>query len=177
VAGRLTPYFAASTSSCYLMNYLLLLLALLLATGPVSAQTPRRDTRSDSLSASLATTATAPDTVAALHRLFAAKRRTRDLLIAGLGLGLVTGVAISSSTPDTGHHGSTGYGSLSTGPMFSNTDVFLLLYAIPTVPLVVSDLFFFAPYRRKREQQAITDFQAHQLSRHLTRQLKARYFR
>jgi len=159
------------------MKHFFLLLALLLAGGPAAAQAPRPAIQPDSIRASLTTTAAAPDTVAALHRLFAGKRRTRDLIIAGLGLGLVTGIAVSNSTPDTGHHGSTGYGSLSTGPIFSATDAFLLLYAIPAVPLVVADFFFFAPYGRKREQQAIADFQAHQLPRHLKHRLKNRYFR
>lgn len=146
---------------------LLTLLLLLLTMAPAYAQLATTPTP--------ATVAPAPDTVVALHRLFASRRARRNLIATGLGAGVVV-AALTTATTANDHYGSRGYGNLSTGPQFQGTD-WLLLYALPAAPLIALDLAVYATYSHKNEKQAITDFRAHHLSKKLRRKLKSRYFR
>jgi hypothetical protein len=155
------------------MRYFLLLLALVGCCHAGFAQAaPPAAARPDSLAVAQA----APDTAAAIHRLFAGRRLRRNLIAAGLGAGVFVSAAISSSNANNGGHGSSGYGSLGGGGLdFSGGD-FLLLYAIPAAPLILLDYVVYANYSRKREKWVVEEFRAHRLPAHLCRKLKPRYF-
>ena len=130
------------------MRYLLLLLALLLAAGPAAAQTSPLAARPDSLPTAQA----APDTAAAIHRLFAA-RRVRSYAITGL---LVVPGAVSLLVD--GH-------SIGTA-----------VYPIAAAPFELANLICHRRYRRKAEMRALANFQTHQLSPKIRRKLKPKYF-
>lgn len=148
------------------MRLLLLLLALL-ATCPgaqaqlVPAATPTRLNPS----VAPAPVAAAPDTAAALHRLFAAKRKKLLFVVLGTVAAELAGQAVIGATV----HGGTG--------IINERDADHFLLALVAVPVVIAEGLFYAQYNRKHEQRAIDSFQAHRLPRHLARQLKARYFR
>lgn len=83
---------------CMALRYYLLLAALLLLGRPAAAQTPARPD-------SLQTVAAAPgaDTVAALHRLFAAQRRNLRIalpLTVGMGTGILVAAEQTSDVKD-----------------------------------------------------------------------------
>ncbi len=140
------------------MKYLILLAALLLACGPATAQTPRGATPPNSLTSPLAAAPAGPDTVAAIHRLFAAKR-TRGRIITGV---LAAG-ALSAAF------------SIADDGWFSRGD-YIILYSLLASPFVVGNLLYHASYSKKREARAQADFEAHRLSPGLKRRLKPRYF-
>lgn len=155
------------------MRYLLILVGLLCCPNAVFAQVAAPSARPDTL----VTAPAAPDTAAAIHRLFAGQHLHRDLIITGLGAGAFVVAAISSSTGNNSSgHGSSGYGSLGGGGLdFSGAD-FLLLYAIPATPLILLDYVVYANYSRKREKRVVEEFRAHRLPAQLRRKLKPRYF-
>ena len=132
------------------MKCLVLFCALLVATGPVVAQNPPLAARPDSVLAARA----APDTAAAIHRLFAARRGRSYILTAvtvGPGmLGLLVG----------GH----------------NADAGALVYAIAASPYELANLLCHRRYRKKTEARALVSFQEHQLSPKIRRKLKPKYF-
>ncbi|MGI4866630.1 MAG: hypothetical protein ACRYFZ_22100 [Janthinobacterium lividum] len=138
------------------MKYLVLFFALLVAIGPAVAQAPPA-ARPDSLSATHA----APDTVAAIHRLFVAKRRQRNLIAGGIVVAALVGVAASP----TGAH-----------ELFSTGD-YAKLYGLAAAAAVGVDFAFSSEFSQRNEQYALEDFRAHQLSKHLRRKLRPRYFR
>ncbi len=153
------------------MKPFLLLLVLLISTGAAMAQAPPA-ARPDSLIAVQA----APDTVAAIHRLFARRRLRRNLIATSLGAGALVGAAISaSSTHDGGSNSSSGGSFVGAGISFDGSD-YLILYAIPAVPLILLDFVIYANYSRKRERWVVEEFVAHRLSTRLRRKLKPRYF-
>jgi hypothetical protein len=130
------------------MRYLFLLLALLLVASPAAAQNSPTATRPDSL---LATQA-APDTAAAIHRLFAA-RRVRSYLITGL---LVTPGVL--------------------GFLVDGNSIGTAVYPIAAAPYELANLLCHRRYRRKAEARALVAFQAQQLSPKISRKLKPKYF-
>jgi len=140
-----------------------LLLAFLLAAGPLLAQ----NTPAIALPALLAAASPAgvPDTAAAIHRLFAAKRKKLLFILLGTVTAEVAGQAVIGATV----HGGTG--------VINERDADHFLAALVAVPVVIAEGLFYAQYNRKHEQQALAEQQAHQLPKHLRRQLKARYFR
>jgi hypothetical protein len=108
--------------------------------------------------------AEAPDTVAALHRLFAAKRKKLLPIVAGTVAADVAGVIIIGSTVDS-------------GGFIDGRVVGQALTGILGVIVVGAEVLFYTSiYSRKKEQRAVTAFEAHQLPRDLKRQLKAKYF-
>jgi hypothetical protein len=130
------------------MRYLLLLLTLLLVAGSTVAQTSPMMTRPNLLPGAQA----APDTAAAIHRLFAA-RRGRSYAITGLIVvpGVVSLLADGNS-------------------------IGTAVYPIAAAPFELANLICHRRYRRKIEKRALTAFQAHQLSPKIRRKLKPKYF-
>ncbi|AMR26853.1 hypothetical protein A0257_06860 [Hymenobacter psoromatis] len=157
------------------MKYFFLLIGLLLAFRPVAAQQSRQPAPPDSLGALLPTPPAASDTVAALHRLFAAKRQTQSYVVAGTTLAVLAGVIIVAMQPEE-HGGSGGGFALSSGPMFSSADQAGLVAGFLGVPILTTELLVYGSFSRRNEAQALADFRAHQLSKYLRRKLKAKYF-
>lgn len=109
-------------------------------------------------------TVAAPDTVAALHRLFAAKRKKLLPIVAGTVAADVAGVAVIGSTVDSG-----GY--------IDGRVIGQALTVLAGVAAVSAEVLFYSTaYGKKKEARAVAAFEAHQLPSHLKRQLKARYF-
>ena len=140
-----------------------ILLFALLASGSAAGQAPRPPARSDSLTAPLATSLAAPDTVAAIHRLFVAKRKKNSRFFAGtLGVtaigGVVTGTAPSSWD---------GLGQAVLG---------VAIIALVSLPALTVEAITALDYNKKSERQAVEDFQAHKVPRYLKRKLKPKYF-
>jgi hypothetical protein len=139
----------------------LLLALLLLLASPTFAQGSAAALASPV--AAPAVTAT-PDTLAALHRLFAAKRKKLMPIVAGTLVADVAGVVIIGSTVDSG-----GYvDGRAIGQAFT------VILGVVVVGAEV--LFYTSAYGKTKEQRAVAAFEAHRLPRHLKRQLKARYF-
>jgi peptidoglycan/LPS O-acetylase OafA/YrhL len=110
------------------------------------------------------TAAQAPDTVAALHRLFAAKRKKLLPIVAGTVAASTAGVVIVGSTVDS-------------GGFIDDRAVGQALSVIVGVAAVSAEVLFYSiAYGKTKEQRAVAAFEAHQLPRHLKRQLKAKYF-
>ncbi|HET9503234.1 MAG TPA: hypothetical protein VFO93_06815 [Hymenobacter sp.] len=130
------------------MRYFFLLLALLVATGAAVAQNSPVTPRPDSLVAAQA----APDTAAAIHRLFAA-RRARSYIITGL---LVVPGAL--------------------GFLLDGNSIGTAVYPIAAAPYEVANLISHRRYRRKAEERALVAFQAQRLSPKIRRKLKSKYF-
>jgi hypothetical protein len=106
----------------------------------------------------------APDTVAALHRLFAAKRKKLVPIVGGTIVADVAGIAIIGATVES-------------GGLIDGRVVGQALTGILGVVMVGTEvLFYTAIYGKRKEQRAVAAFEAHQLPRHLKRQLKAKYF-
>lgn len=141
------------------MKYLILLAALLLACGPATAQTPRGATPPDSLTSPLAAAPAGPDTVAAIHRLFAARRkRSEPFILGAAGVVLTGGVMMGTARSDLRQS----VGGFSTGLI----GLIIMTHGLATA----------LDYNKKSEQQAVEDFQAHKVPRYLKRRLKPKYF-
>ena len=143
------------------MKPLLLLVALLLASGPAAAQAllPAAP-----LPAATGPTVSAPDTVAALHRLYAAKRRKLLPIVAGTVAADAIGIAVVGAT-------------VQNRGLLDGRDILQgLVGALGVIAVGTEVLFYTGSYGRKKEERAVAAYQAHQLPRHLKRQLKARYF-
>jgi hypothetical protein len=106
----------------------------------------------------------APDTVAALHRLFAAKRKKLVPIVAGTLVADATGIIIIGATVDGG--------GLIDGRVLGQAMTGIL----GVIAVGTEVLFYTSIYSKKKEQRAIDAFKTHQLPRHLKRQLKAKYF-
>lgn len=146
------------------MKYLLLLLTWLLVAGPAAAQASPVAARPDSLRAAQtmpgrAAVAAVPDTVAAIHRLFAARRK-RHIIIAGVIVGAAAGATIASSAR-TDH--------------FLNQKEYAKLYGIMAAVAIGIDFLAGTAFSRSEERQAVADFQEHRLPKYLKRKLKRRY--
>ena len=147
------------------MKYFFLLAALLLAGGPAAAQTPRGATPPDSLTSSLAAAPAVPDTVAAIHRLFAAKRKRGTLVVAGTAAAILTGASlVASQSPDA---------------LFSQADrvkMAGLFVVLPGILIIAVELIFTSDFSRQSEAQVVEEFRTHKLPRYLKRRLKPKYF-
>jgi peptidoglycan/LPS O-acetylase OafA/YrhL len=144
------------------MKHLFFLVALLLASRLGSAQTLGSAARPDTLAMGPATPAL--DTVAALHRLFAAKRKKRLPIVAGTIAADALGIAVVGATVDSG------------GWVDDRALGQALVGVLGVIMVGTEVLFYTAAYSRKKEERAVAAYEAHQLPRHLKRQLKARYF-
>lgn len=167
------------------MKHLLLFLALLLAGASATAQVSHSAARPDSLTVPLATAPAAPDTVAALHRLFKSRRHRRNFLAAGLSTGLLVGtvgLSLDDASGTTSFRNimdldsAPGHPGSSTGTGQATATSGWLWCVVPAGPLLVLDYLLYARYSRKKEARAVADWQAHRLPTHLRRQLKPRYF-
>ncbi|GAA4504179.1 hypothetical protein GCM10023172_30050 [Hymenobacter ginsengisoli] len=133
--------------------------ALLLGTCPVSAQVLRPIARPDSLTVPLATSPAAPDTVAALHRLFAARRlsmRIATPFLATVGAGLL-GVGTQPQNPINNLTGLVAGSALGIAIAVSFTSVM--------------------KYSKKHEAEALKSFEDKKLAAALRRELRPAYFR
>ena len=101
------------------------------------------------------------DTVAALHRLFAERRRRRNVIVGVTG-GLTLAAVVSIASDN---HGSGDFAG-----------VIAVFYGILGGVVATSELFFFKKYSTKNEQRAVDSFQAHRLPDELRRKLKPQYF-
>lgn len=136
----------------------------LLLTGLLSSGSPVAQAQQAAPTTSLAASA-APDTVAALHRLFAAKRKKLVPIVAGTLAADVAGIAIIGSTVES-------------GGFVDGRVIGQALTGILGVVAVGAEVLFYATvYGKKKEARAVAAFEAHQLPCHLKRQLKAKYFR
>ena len=166
------------------MRCFLLLLPLLLAAGPAVAQNLVA-ARPDSAIVAPA----APDTAAAIHRLFACRRQRRNIIAASLGVSLVAGTVGSLATAE--NSGTTGgrsifdldaapgssSGNVSSQSSASSGATGWLLCAALSWPLIAIDYAVYAGYSRKREKKAVAGYEAGHLSNRLHKRLQAKYFR
>ncbi len=147
------------------MQRCLLLLVLLLAGSPAFTQTAPPTSRPDSLVAGALAPA-APDTLAAIHKLFATRRQRRRYLVGGTALATVGGmVIVAASTPyDTGS--------------FQGLDRAINTTLIGGIGLGVlgAEFIYYHQYSRKKERQAVDAFQQQKLPEYLRQQLKTNYF-
>ncbi len=150
--------------------YLFLLLTLLLATGPALARNSPAVAQLDSRLVAQAAPDTvvttslsaAPDTAAAIHRLFLAKRKRRIVVVAAT---VVVG-AVSSGV------------LLGTASTYDITfqAVFGASFIPATVIAGITELVCYNQYSRRHERQVIADYQSHSLPKPLRQKLKPKYF-
>lgn len=134
----------------------LLLLAGLLVAGPLVAQTQQA-------APAAPLTLAAPDTVAALHRLFAAKRKRQGYATGATALVAVgTLIAINGNQPVRGP---------------GNSDLAAAFGALITLPLIPVVAIGFGGWSARYERQVVEEWRQHRLPRHIKRTLKAKYFR
>ncbi|AMJ65247.1 hypothetical protein [Hymenobacter sp. PAMC 26628] len=139
------------------MRCYLLLLVLLLAGSTAFAQARPPVSRPDSAVAGALAPA-APDTLAAIHKLFATRRRQQTFGALGIVAAAVAGIAIEQLSSDTDKN----LNALGTGVL--------------AVPVLAVELFAFDAFNRKHERQAANDFKAHKPDKWLRRKLKSRFF-
>ena len=142
------------------MRTTLLLLVLLLSGRAVFAQAAPRPTP---LTDSVALAAPAPDTLAAIHRLFAAKRKKNKPFVAGaVGVAAVGGVLLGTAPSNLD---GIGQAVLGAG-----------LIALVSLPVLTLEALTALDYNKKSEREAVEAFQAHKVPRYLKRKLKPQYF-
>lgn len=149
----------------YAMRYLLILLALLLANSPAGAQVLRPAARPDLLTLPLATAPAAPDTVAALHRLFAAKRLSMRvampfLMTVGAGLLSAGFQPQNSINPIGALNGLTG-----------------LVIGFTAIASTAASFTNWMKYSKKHEAETLKAFEERQLPATWQHELKPYYFR
>jgi ATP/ADP translocase len=137
------------------MKYLLLLLLLLLAAKSVVAQNILVAPWPDSLPTAHAAT----DTAAAIHRLFAAKRKTRTVVVVAT---LVGGAVITTA------------GFMDPTPY---ADAAAAVFGVEILAATITELLFYRRYSRAHEQKIIAKYQAHQPPKWLARKLHDSHFR
>ncbi|MGI4866631.1 MAG: hypothetical protein ACRYFZ_22105 [Janthinobacterium lividum] len=152
------------------MRYLFLLPALLLAANPAAAQDalaaarPHSPLAAHAIPREVAETlpAAMPDTVAAIHRLFAARRHQSAVVIsATVGAGLL-GLLVAENT----RHSST----IDATPILA-TGISLL-----SIPATITEIGYYQHFTRRKEQRAIAAFEAHKLPERIKRHLQPAYF-
>ena len=139
------------------MKTLLLLAALGLANSPATTQAQALTAPAVTLTQPVPA---APDTVAAIHRLFAHKRPVR-LAVLGANLGL--GVASYLDGIHTNDPVGVGLTYIFIVPVFAGTTLGILLGS--------------AQYSHRKEARALQAFEMHQLPERIRQRLKPRYFR
>ncbi|RZK25492.1 MAG: hypothetical protein EOO63_15965 [Hymenobacter sp.] len=140
------------------MRYLLYFLFLLGAAGSAVAQNAPVTTQSDSLSVAQA----APDTAAAIHRLFAAKRHQSAFVIsATVGTGLLS-LLLAENTRHT-------Y-TIDATPIVA-TGVSLL-----SIPATAVEIAYYQQFTRRKERRALMACKAHKLPARIKHHLRPVYF-
>ncbi len=154
-----------------------LFIALLALAGRAAVAQVSLVPRADLLAtATLAQPAT--DTVAAIHKLFAKRRRQQTFGAVGIVVG--TGAAIgliSAFAHSSGGGGGGAYGITSSGSGNDDSNITSLGVGILAIPVLAGELLYFDRYNRKREREAVSAFEAHQLPKWLRRKLKSKFFR
>ena len=109
---------------------------------------------------------TSADTVAAVQRLFKARRKACSWLVGGTAAAAGAGalVALAQPTPDGGP------GLIDGRPILATT------FLVGSLPLIGIELLTFSGWGHRAEQKAVAAAQAHQLPRALRRKLKPAYF-
>lgn len=135
------------------MRLLVLLLALLAACPGAQAQLVPAAT--PTVLNPAAAPAPVPDTVAALHRIFAERRRTshRTLRVGGA---LLLGAGLTAAT----------------APAFKEFQALGVLAAAIGVPVLATGLINTTAFSKKREQRVVLAWPQHRLPRHLKRMLE-----
>lgn len=155
------------------MKPFLLLAGLLLATIPATAQTSEVSA-SANLPAAPALAPAAPDTLAAIHRLFAARRQRRNYIVGGtlVAAAGTAGLVVANRPAESGSSNTGGFGVLAP----NNLDVAMV--GIVTALVVPAEALLLGGWGHKYEQQVIATWQQqHQLPHAVKRRLKAQYFR
>lgn len=116
----------------------------------------------------------AGDTLAALHRLFAHRRRQQAVGALGILTAAATAIAIVSSKARPPSQGSSGYGVT---PPRAGDDLAALGIGLLALPVLVGEMVYFDRYNRAHEQRASDELAAHKLSPALKRRLKPKFFR
>ena len=113
------------------------------------------------------TAASSADSVAAVHRLFAAKRKACGLVIGGTAT--VTGIGALSvlNGPSPARNS---FGGIDGRPIMAT------MIVIAALPVMGAELLFCGGWGRREEARAIAALQAHQPPRYLQRKLKPKYF-
>jgi hypothetical protein len=153
------------------MKPLLLLAGLLLAVGRAAAQTPGGPAPAELSAATLAPALAAPDTLAAIQRLFAAKRRRQGYVVGGTAIAAVgtAGLVASNRPADSG--GGNGFGVIAP----NNLD--LAMAGLVAAPVMLAEALLLGGWEHKYERQVLAAWQQHhQLPRAVKRQLKPQYF-
>lgn len=114
---------------------------------------------------------TAADTAAAIHRLFAAKRKVCTLLVSGTAVAAATGAAVALSQPDPSHSSGGFGGGIDGRPIMAT------LIMVASLPVIGVELLTCGGWGHRAEQKALAAAQAHQLPRRLKRTLQPKYFR
>jgi hypothetical protein len=146
------------------MRSQILLLVLMLVSWSATAQSASANASAAPLPAVAAT-----DSATAIHRLFAAKRKTRQYIVGGTAAAGIAGVvvALNQPAPPT----SAGFGAGIDGRPIMAT-----LIGVATGALMGIELLAPSVWSRKREERAMVELATHQLPRYIKRQLKPRYF-
>ena len=158
------------------MRFLLVFIVLWLGSRPVFAQTqaPRPP---DSL-ATAGVAAPAPDTLAAIHRLFAAKRKALRYVIGGTALAAGVGALIALAAPtDPPVHSGGGFGILTGGYSADDNALAAIVICVVSVPVMLTEVLFCGGWGRRSERRTVVYFYAHQLPPYMKRKLKLKYFR
>ncbi|MFD1466959.1 hypothetical protein ACFQ48_01885 [Hymenobacter caeli] len=154
----------------------LLLAVLLLANGVAFAQARPPVSRPDSV-ATGAPAPAAPDTLAALHRLFATRRQRRNYVAGGTALVAVGGLVIGSSGARPSGSGGGGSYGIGGGAGLDGMAIGTFFTGVVGALALGGELIYYVQYSEKNERRAVAAFEAHRLPRGLRRELKPKFFR
>ncbi|MGI4759840.1 MAG: hypothetical protein ACRYF0_03980 [Janthinobacterium lividum] len=155
------------------MKALLLLASLLLTGGSVAAQTAPVAASAGLTAAAPTARLAAPDTLAALHRLFATKRQRQGYIVGGTVVAAVgtAGLVVANRPAESGSSNGGEFGVVAP----NNLD--LAMVGVVAVPVVLAEALLLGGWGHKYEQRVIATWQQqHQLPRSVRRQLKPSYF-
>jgi hypothetical protein len=150
------------------MKHLFLFAGLLGAASPAAAQATYPTAHPVTV---LASPAPIPDTAAAIHRLFAAKRKRQGYVIGATVVAAIgtAGTVVANRPADSGT--SSGFGVMAP----NNLD--LAMVGVVAVPVVLAEALFLGGWGYKYERQVLATWQQqHQLPRAVKRRLVPRYF-
>lgn len=140
------------------MRYLSLFVALLLAGSSLAAHAQPAATPLVATPPSAST----PDTVAAIHRLFVAKRHQSALVISStVGVGLLS-LVVAENT----RHSYT----------IDATPVIATGISLLSIPATFVEIVHYQQFTRRKEQRAIAAFEAHKLPEKIRLRLQPTYF-
>ena len=106
--------------------------------------------------------ASAPDTAAAIHRLFAAKRHQSGIVIGGT---VFTGL-LSLLVAENTRHGAT----------IEPTPILATGISLLSIPATVAEIGYYRQFTRRKEARALGAFKEHNLPSKIKQQLRPVYF-